>query len=82
MKLPTPDEFFAALVAYEKEPLLPIAACIDHSREMSLMFYRLFSGLCLDVMPLTANPERLQERARALLVLGLNVGIRIGEARR
>lgn len=73
MNLPTPEEFAAALDGYTHEAPQPVQAAIERCAVMTGLFQGLIDGF-------DPHPE-MEKRLKVLLVIGLNIGIRIGEAR-
>lgn len=79
MNVPTSEEIAAALYAYTNEGPKPMAAAVDRSRDLGAALF----GLADNLRQLQSHEvEEFAQRCKALLVLGLNIGIRIGEARR
>ncbi len=77
MKLPTPQEFALAAESYMKDPPVPMAGCVDRSEDMSGVLAHIRRQIHL-----AGTEQEFLDYTKSLLVVGLNIGIRIGEARR
>jgi hypothetical protein len=77
MELPTREELRKALEWYDRDGPQPVAASIDASPELSAMV----RGQVQVIEDLGLGNMRLSDIVKSGLTLGLNLGIRIGEAR-
>lgn len=77
MKLPTNAEYEAAAEVYLSEPQQPVAATIDASPEMMMLLGRLTG----EILTKREDVVHIALCCKTLMVLGLNIGMRIGEAR-
>ena len=76
MKLPNDAELYAAKERYGKDGPQPLAEVIDQNEWLST-YVDMLAGMLIGEHPLLSQQDAL----KTMLVLGLNLGIRIGEAR-
>jgi hypothetical protein len=77
MKLPTPEELRKALELYDRAGPEPVAASIDASPELS----DIVRGQVEVIEEVGLANLHLSDIVKSGMTLGLNIGIRVGEAR-